>query len=84
LSGDLIAAGMPKGSFYITIGDGELHVYAKAEALAGAARERVTMPCVYPVEWHVQQGREVLVQAVSAVVETECDHPGGVEVEVVE
>jgi hypothetical protein len=83
LSGDLIAAGMPKGSFYITIGDGELHVYAKAEALAGAARERVTMPCVYPVEWHVQ-AREGLVQAASAVAEAECDHPGGVVVEAAE
>ena len=47
LAADLWRAGFERKSFYITIGDGELHVYAKDE-------RPVTMPaCAYPVEWHM-------------------------------
>lgn len=44
---DLKAAGLDQGSFYVTIGTGELHVYARV------ARPEVMPKCGYPVEWHV-------------------------------
>lgn len=47
LCGDLWRLGLERGSFYITQGAGELHVYAKAE------RPDAMPPCTYPVEWHV-------------------------------
>jgi hypothetical protein len=49
LAADLWAAGLPRNSFYITNGTGELHVYAKAERL------KVMPACAYPVEWHVAE-----------------------------
>lgn len=53
LFADLLSAGLPSGSFYVTIGDGELHVYARAEDVASAARgPKVLIACDYPVEWH--------------------------------
>lgn len=47
LCADLWAAGFERQSFYITIGAGELHVYARSE------RPDVMPACAYPVEWHV-------------------------------
>lgn len=44
---DLWRAGFERNSLYVTIGAGELHVYAKTE------RPEVMPPCGYPVEWHV-------------------------------
>lgn len=44
---DLWRAGFGRNSFYVTIGDDELHVYATTE------RPEVMPACGYPVEWHV-------------------------------
>lgn len=50
LAADLRAAGMQQSDFYITIGDEELHVYARPDVMVPPDR----LPkCVYPVEWHV-------------------------------
>jgi hypothetical protein len=51
LCADLMLAGHKRGSFYITIGDGELHVYARADVLAAIAKG-APPKCDYPVEWH--------------------------------
>lgn len=47
LCGALWAAGLARNSFYITIGDGELHVYANSD------RPEPMPACAYPVVWHV-------------------------------
>jgi hypothetical protein len=62
LSADLIAAGAKRGDFYITIGDGELHVYGKGSTLVAAHAAAIS--CAYPVEWH--EANVVIEQAAEA------------------
>ncbi|MCS3725473.1 hypothetical protein [Bradyrhizobium betae] len=49
LCAELWKAGLDRGSFYVTIGGGELHVYARCE------RPEAMPSCAYPVEWHVAE-----------------------------
>lgn len=50
LTAELIQAGAARGSFYLTIGAGELHLYAPREVMLLAQDKGLA--CCFVVDWH--------------------------------